>query len=93
MPVSKIGSRETRLGYEGSLDFFRKDTGAVLAGNPYGTNDASGTYQVIDNRMITDINIGTTTDGYTFTLALSCGNILTGLNGVAATIPFAVTAE
>jgi len=56
-------------------------------------NDASGVYQVVNNRMMTDINIGTTTAGYTFTLALSCGNILTGLNGVAATIPFAVIAE
>lgn len=56
-------------------------------------NDASGTYQVVNNRMMTDINIGTTTDGYTFTLGLACGNILTGLNGVAATVPFAVIAE
>lgn len=56
-------------------------------------NDASGKYQVVNNRMMTDINIGTTTDGYTFTLGLSAGNILTGLNGVATTVPFAVISE
>jgi hypothetical protein len=56
-------------------------------------NDASGTYQVINNRLMTDINIGTTTDGYTFTLGLASGNKLTGLNGVAACVPFEVIAE
>jgi hypothetical protein len=55
--------------------------------------DASGLFHVVNNRLMTAINIGTTTDGYSFTLALSSGNILTGLNGVAATVPFAVTAE
>lgn len=55
--------------------------------------DASNLFHVVDNRLITAANIGTTTDGYTFSLALACGNILTGLNGVAATVPFAVVAE
>jgi len=55
--------------------------------------DAAGVFYVVDNRMMTDVNIGTTTDGYSFTLALSCGNILTGLNGVATTVPFAVISE
>ena len=55
--------------------------------------DAAGVFMVTNNRMSTDINRGTTTDGYSFTLNLACGNILTGLNGVAATIPFAVIAE
>ncbi|MDD5525557.1 MAG: hypothetical protein PHV90_10000 [Smithella sp.] len=45
------------------------------------------------NRLITAANIATTTDGYDFNLALASGNILTGLNGVAATVPFAVIAE
>lgn len=63
----------------------------VATGKPI--DDASGKFHVVDNRLITAINIDTTTDGYTFTLANSCGNILTGLNGVAATVPFAVTAE
>lgn len=61
------------------------------AGKPI--DDAAGLFRVVNNRMITAINIGTTTDGYTFTLGYSSGNILTGLNGVAATVPFAVTAE
>ncbi len=55
--------------------------------------DAASIFFVVDNRMMTDINIGTTTDGYTFDIAKSCGNILTGLNGVAATVPFATIAE
>lgn len=55
--------------------------------------DAASVFFVVDNRLMTDINIGTTTDGYSFDLSQACGNILTGLNGVAATVPFAVTAE
>lgn len=55
--------------------------------------EAAGLFHIVDNRLITAANIGTTTDGYTFNLALACGNILTGLNGVAATVPFAVIAE
>ena len=56
-------------------------------------DDAASVFFVVNNRLMTDINIGTTTDGYTFDLSQACGNILTGLNGVAATVPFAVTAE
>lgn len=56
-------------------------------------DENSDTVIVRDNRLITAANIGTTTDGYDFNLALASGNILTGLNGVAATIPFAVIAE
>jgi len=56
-------------------------------------DDNSNTVIVTDNRLITAANIGTTTDGYSFNLALASGNILTGLNGVAATVPFAVIAE
>lgn len=55
--------------------------------------DAASVFFVVNNRLMTDINIGTTTDGYSFDLSQACGNILTGLNGVAATVPFAVTAE
>jgi hypothetical protein len=54
--------------------------------------DAASIFFVVDNRLMTDINIATTTDGYTFDLSQACGNILTGLNGVAATVPFAVVA-
>jgi len=63
----------------------------IATGKPI--EDASNLFSVVNNRLITAINIGTTTDGYSFNLALSSGNILTGLNGVAATVPFAVIAE
>jgi hypothetical protein len=56
-------------------------------------DEDAGVFYVVNNRLITDINIGTTTDGFDFSLALSCGNIMTGLNGVATTVPFAVIAE
>lgn len=56
-------------------------------------DDAASIFFVVNNRLMTDINIGTTTYGYTFDLSQACGNILTGLNGVAATVPFAVVAE
>jgi len=55
--------------------------------------DAASVFFVTNNRLMTDINIGTTTDGYSFDLSQACGNILTGLNGVAATVPFAVISE
>jgi len=55
--------------------------------------DAASIFFVVNNRLMTDIDITTTTAGYTFDLSKACGNILTGLNGVAATVPFAVTAE
>lgn len=56
-------------------------------------DDDSDLFSVVGNRLMTDVNIGTTTAGYDFNLALACDNILTGLNGVAATVPFAVVAE
>lgn len=67
--------------------------GNVIKATGKPIDDGSGKFFVVDNRLITGINIATTTDGYTFTLAQSCGNILTGLGGVAATVPFAVTVE
>jgi hypothetical protein len=63
----------------------------IATGQPI--DDDANIFSVVDNRLITDINIGTTTDGYDFDLSMACGNILTRLNGVAATVPFAVTAE
>jgi hypothetical protein len=63
----------------------------IATGQPI--DDDANIFSVVDNRLITDINIGTTTDGYDFDLSMACCNILTGLNGVAATVPFAVTAE
>jgi len=73
-------------------------TGGIIKNNDiYATakpiNDESLLFRVVRNSMMTAINIATTTDGYTFNLALASGNILTGLNGVAASVPFAVTAE
>lgn len=67
--------------------------GNVIMATGKPIDDAASIFFVVDNRLMTDINIGTTTDGYTFDLSMACGNILTGLNGVAATIPFAVIAE
>lgn len=65
---------------------------AIMAtGKPI--DDAASIFFVVDNRLMTDIDIATTTNGYTFDLSQACGNILTGLNGVAATVPFAVVAE
>ncbi len=55
--------------------------------------DAASVFFVVNNRLMTDIDIGTTTNGYSFDLSQACGNILTGLNGVAATVPFAVVSE
>jgi hypothetical protein len=56
-------------------------------------DDAASVFFVVNNRLMTDINIGTTTAGYTFDLSQACGNILTGDSGVAATVPFAVISE
>ena len=55
--------------------------------------DAASIFFVVNNRLMTDIDITTTTAGYTFDLSKACGNILTGDSGVAATVPFAVVAE
>jgi len=68
-----------------------QDNTIMATGKPI--EDAAGVFFVVNNRLMTDINIGTTTDGYSFDLSQACGNILTGLNGVAATVPFAVIAE
>lgn len=63
----------------------------IATGQPI--DDDADIFSVVNNRLITDINIGTTTDGYDFDLSMACGNILTGLNGVAASVPFEVAAE
>lgn len=63
----------------------------IATGKPI--EDAASVFSVVNNRLMTDINIGTTTDGYSFDLSMACGNVLTGLNGVAATVPFAVVSE
>lgn len=68
-----------------------QDNTIMATGKPI--EDAASIFFVVNNRLMTDINIGTTTDGYSFDLSSACGNILTGLNGVATTVPFAVIAE
>jgi hypothetical protein len=73
-------------------------TGSIIKDNEiYATakpiNDESSLFRIVRNNMMTTINIGTTTDGYTFNLALASGNKLTGLNGLATCVPFEVIAE
>ena len=48
---------------------------------------------VINNRLITDVNTGTSTAGYDFNIQLSAGNIQMGATGLGDTIPFAKIAE
>jgi hypothetical protein len=55
--------------------------------------DAASVFFVVNNRLMCDVNIATTTDGYSFDLSQAAGNILVGASGVAATVPFAVIAE
>lgn len=78
-------------GIAGQGSIIHKNTIRATTGMPIDEN--SDDFMVVDNRMMTEIDIGTTTAGYDFNLALASGNILTGLNGVAATVPFAVTTE
>jgi len=68
-----------------------QDNTIMATGKPI--EDAASIFFVVNNRLMTDINIGTTTDGYSFDLSKASGNILTGDSGVAATVPFAVVAE
>lgn len=67
--------------------------GNILKATGLTIDDDSDLFFVTNNRLITDANIGTTTAGYDFNLAFASGNILTGLNGIAASIPFEVAAE
>ena len=66
---------------------------SVIKATALTIDENSDTVIVRDNRLITAADIATTTAGYNFNLALASGNILTGLNGVAATVPFAVITE
>lgn len=65
----------------------------ILKATGLTIDDDADIFVVTNNRLITDADIGTTTAGYDFSLALASGNILTGDSGVAATVPFAVVAE
>lgn len=67
--------------------------GNVLKAVGLTIDDDADIFAVTRNMLMTDANIATTTAGYDFNLALSAGNVLTGLNGVAAQVPFAVDAE
>ena len=85
MSVTKIGSRWNKSGFEGMLDFFRKDTGAsiltlteggmVPAANPYGAKD-----------YFVDLNVSASGDGLswatafgTIAEAITASNISIGL--------------
>ena len=70
-----------------------QDNTIMATGKPIDDASTTAVFYVVNNRLMTDINIGTTTAGYTFDRSQACGNILTGDSGVAATIPFAVIAE
>ena len=48
---------------------------------------------VINNRLITSVNTGTSTAGYDFNIQLAAGNIQMGVTGLCDTIPFAKIAE
>ena len=72
--------------------------GSLIAENIIRTtgkaiNDASGDFQVVNNRWMTDIDTSTSTDGYTFNLQLAAGNIQMGATGLCDTIPFTKIAE
>lgn len=58
-----------------------------------GINDDSATFQVVNNRWITDINTGTSTAGYDFNLQLAAGNIQMGVTGLCDTVPFTKIAD
>ncbi len=73
-------------------------TGSIIANNimritAMGINDASSTYQVVNNRWMTDINTGTSTAGYTFNLQLAVGNLQMGATGLCDSVPFVKIAE
>jgi len=72
--------------------------GSLIANNIMRTtgkaiNDASGDFQVVNNRWMTDIDTTTSTAGYTFNLQLAAGNIQMGVTGLADSIPFMKIAE
>jgi hypothetical protein len=58
-----------------------------------GINDDSDTFQVVNNRWITDINTGTSTAGWDFNLQLAVGNIQMGVTGLCDTVPYTKIAE
>lgn len=72
--------------------------GSLIQGNTIravakAINDASGDFQVVNNRWMTDIDTTTSTAGYTFNLQLAAGNIQMGVTGLCDSIPFMKIAE
>ena len=65
----------------------------IIRATALAINDVSGLYQVVNNRWMTDINTGTSTAGYVFTLALAAGNLQMGATGLCDTVPFTKIAE
>lgn len=72
--------------------------GSVISDNIIRTtgltiNDDSDDFQIVNNRLMTDIDTTTSTDGYDFNIQLAAGNIQCGTTGLGDTIPFAKIAE
>jgi hypothetical protein len=65
----------------------------VIRATGLGIDDDSQTFQVVNNRWMTDINTGTSTAGYDFNLQLAAGNIQMGVTGLCDTVPFTKIAE
>ena len=92
MPASKIGSRWNRPGYEGSLDFYRKDTGASLLtiaeGGLVGVPNPSGggDYYVDNNAGVdaTGDGLSWATAWKTLATAITAVNARTGTSNYAA---------
>ena len=70
MPVTKIRSRWDKSGYEGSLDFYRKDTGAsivtITEGGLVGTSNPSGG---VDYYVNNNTGVDATGDGLSWATA------------------------
>jgi len=72
--------------------------GSVIEGNTIravalAIDDNSDDFQIVNNRWMTDINTGTSTDGYDFNLQLAAGNLQMGVTGLCDSVPFMKIAE
>jgi hypothetical protein len=67
--------------------------GNIIRATGKAINEASGDFQVVNNRWMTDLDTSTSTDGYTFNLQLAAGNIQMGVTGLCDAVPFMKIAE
>lgn len=65
----------------------------VIRATGIAIDDNSDDYIVTNNRWMTDIDTGTSTDGYDFNVQLAAGNIQMGVTGLCDTVPFTKIAE